>query len=211
MFPPLLTRARRKFAVRKIFIFMKKIVCHSRKISVRTAARRWCTLVKQEFTQFVKQYEHLVYTVCLRFVRSEAAAQDLTQETFLSAWLHRQSCPKGYERHWLSRIAANKCKDHLQSAWSRHVELPGEDGIPSVLSPPAEEIALSALQAKAAQRAIEAFPEPYGSVLRLCLLEQRTVEETAAILNRPPKTVYTQFHRGKKLLREQLERGTPHV
>ena len=91
------------------------------------------------------------------------------------------------------------------------MDLPGEDGIPSALSPPAEDLALSALQAQAVQTAIEHFPEPYGSVLRLCLLEQRTAEETALLLKRPLKTVYTQFHRGKKLLREQLERGTTHV
>lgn len=169
------------------------------------------SLEKQEFTQFVTQYEHLVYTICLRFVRSEAAAKDLTQETFLSAWLHRKSCPAGYERQWLGRIAANKCKDHLQSAWNRHVDLPGEDGLPSALSPPAEEAALRTLQVQAAQRAIEDFPEPYGSVLRLCILHQHSPEEAALALGRPVKTIYTQLQRGKKLLREQLERGTTHV
>ena len=168
-------------------------------------------LKKSEFTQLLEQHEAPVYTLCLRLVKDSEAARDLTQETFLSAYLHMDTCPKGYERQWLGRIAANKCKDHLQSAWQRRVALPGDESLPPGLSPPAEELALSRLQARDARAAMEAFPEPYGSVLRLCLLEQRTVEETALRLGRPVKTVYTQLQRGKKLLREQLERGTTHV
>ncbi|MBQ8852377.1 MAG: RNA polymerase sigma factor [Oscillibacter sp.] len=166
---------------------------------------------KREFTAFVEQYERLVYTICFQFTREAHAAQDLTQDTFLSAYLHMDACPKGYERQWLGRIATNKCKDHLQSAWSRHVDLPGDEGMPPGLSPPAEEVALQKLRAADAKEAIRGFPEPYGAVLRLCLLEERSAEEAAAALGRPVKTVYTQLNRGKKLLREQLERRRDHV
>ena len=176
-----------------------------------TAAREVVTLNKTEFTQFVEQYERLVYTICFQFTREAHTAQDLTQDTFLSAYLHINTCPKGYERQWLGRIAANKCKDHLQSAWQRRVDLPGDEGMPPGLSPPAEAGALERLQAADAKAAIEAFPEPYGPVLRRCLLEERSVEEAALALGRPVKTEYTQLNRGKKLLRQQLERRKRHV
>ena len=176
-----------------------------------TTRKEVVSLNKTEFTAFVEQYERLVYTVCFQFLREPSAAQDLTQDTFLSAYLHMDTCPKGYERQWLGRIAANKCRDYLQSAWSRRVSLPGDEGMPPGLSPPAEEVALQKLRAKDARDAIEHFPEPYGQVLRLCLLEEHTAEEAALRLGRPVKTVYTQLHRGKKLLREQLERGITHV
>ena len=48
--------------------------------------------------------------------------------------------------------------------------------------------------------------EPYGPVCRLCLLEERSPEEAALALGRPVKTIHTQLARGKKLLRQQLER-----
>ena len=73
-------------------------------------------MTKEQFSELVHQYERLVYTVCFQLVRDGPAAEDLTQETFLSAYLHRESIPKGYERQWLGRIAANKAKDYLQSA-----------------------------------------------------------------------------------------------
>ena len=44
-------------------------------------------------------------------------------------------------------------------------------------------------------------------VCRLCLLAERTPEEAALALGRPVKTVYTQLSRGRKLLREALERS----
>ena len=77
-------------------------------------------MTKEQFSHLVSQYERLVYTICFQLVRDASTAEDLTQDTFLSAYLHRDAIPQGYERQWLGRIAANKAKDHLQSAWSRH-------------------------------------------------------------------------------------------
>lgn len=85
---------------------------------------------KEQFSQLVIQYERLVYTICFQLVRSAPAAEDLTQETFLAAYLHRDTMPEGYERQWLGRIAANKAKDYLQSAWNRHTVLPGDEALP---------------------------------------------------------------------------------
>ena len=52
-------------------------------------------ITKERFTELVLQYERLVYTVCFQLVREPAAAEDLTQETFLSAYIHRESMPEG--------------------------------------------------------------------------------------------------------------------
>ena len=94
-------------------------------------------ITNKSFSRLVEQYERLVYTVCFQLVRDAAAAEDLTQESFLSAYLHRDAIPAGYERQWLCRVASNKAKDYLQSAYQRHTLLPGEEKIPPGLSPPA--------------------------------------------------------------------------
>ena len=161
-------------------------------------------ITQQQFSQFVSQYQRLVYTICFQFVRDAAAAEDLTQETFLSAYLHRDTIPPGYERQWLGRIAANKAKDHLQSAWSRRCVLPGDENLPPGLAPPAEAAVLERAEARSIQTAIDSLREPYGSVCRLCLLQERTAEEAARLLHRPVKTIHTQLYRGKLLLRQQL-------
>lgn len=58
--------------------------------------------------------------------------------------------------------------------------------------------------------AIGRLSEPYRPVCRMCLLEERSVEETALALGRPVKTVHTQLRRGKAFLRQQLERSESH-
>ena len=167
-------------------------------------------MTKDQFSQLVSQYERLVYTVCFQLVREPAAAEDLTQETFLSAYIHRESMPEGYERQWLSRIAANKAKDHLQSAWNRRTVLPGEEELARGLAPPAEEAVLRRSGEADILRAIRELKEPYRQACRLCLLEEQSPEEAALALGRPVKTVYTQLSRGKKMLREALERSGRH-
>lgn len=174
--------------------------------------RGWCdgvgSMTKEQFQALVLKYERLVYTICFQLVRDAAAAEDLTQETFVSAYVHRESIPEGYERQWLGRVAVNKAKDHLQSAWSRHTVLSGErEDFFRGLAPPAEEAALRRSAAAEIREAVERMREPYRQVCRLCLLEERSPEEAALALGRPVKTVYTQLSRGKRLLREELERG----
>ena len=167
-------------------------------------------MTKESFSRFVEQYERLVYTICFQLVRDTAAAEDLTQDTFLSAYLHRDSIPAGYERQWLGRIAANKAKDYLQSAWKRRTVLPGDEGMMPGLSPPAEEIVLARNEVRDIAAVISQLKEPYRPVCQLCLLEGRTPEEASRILGRPTKTIHTQLYRGKRLLREQLERRDSH-
>ena len=137
----------------------------------------------------------------------ETHCEDLTQETFLSAYLHRDAIPPGYERQWLCRVATNKAKDYLQSAYQRHTLLPGEDNIPPGLSPPAEETVLRRSAAAEIRDLILHMRQPYQPVCRLCLLEEKTPEEAALALGRPGKTIHTQLSRGKRMLREALERS----
>lgn len=75
----------------------------------------------------VQKYQSLVYTVCHQLVPDVGDAQDLTQETFLAAWRAIDRCPPGFEKQWLARIAANKAKDYLRSAWVRRVNTPGDE------------------------------------------------------------------------------------
>ena len=71
----------------------------------------------EQFTHMVQQYERLVYTICYQFTKDHQLAEDLAQETFLAAYSHRGDCPADNYKPWLARIAANKAKDYLKSAY----------------------------------------------------------------------------------------------
>ncbi len=166
---------------------------------------------EQQFTALMQRYQAYVYTVCYRFVLDAAQAEDLAQETFLAAYLHRESCPAGNEKPWLARIAVNKAKDLLKSGWSRRVLLAQseEDGpMEAAAAPPEEQPEEHSLHREctdAVRRAVCGLPPPYHDVAVLVFLQEKTPDEAARMTRRPTKTVYTQLSRAKKLLAEELK------
>lgn len=127
-----------------------------------------------EFNALVRQYQGLVYTVCHQLVPDEGDAQDLAQETFLAAWRAIDRCPPGYEKQWLARIASNKAKDYLRSAWVRRVNTPGDDILALEGAPPGsdpEQQVLDAMSEETLTGKILGMREPYRTPCRLMLLE----------------------------------------
>ena len=143
-----------------------------------------------EFDRLVRQYQGLVYTVCHQLVPDVGEAQDLTQETFLAAWRSIDRCPPGFEKQWLARIASNKAKDYLRSAWVRRVNTPGDEVLALEGAPPEsdpEQQVLETLGEEELTRRILALREPYKTPCRLMLLEQHTAAEAARLCGRPPE------------------------
>ena len=105
-------------------------------------------MTSDEFSQLVRQYERLVYTICYQFTKDHQLAEDLAQETFLSAYTHRDDCPPGSYKPWLARIATNKAKDYLKSAYHRRVSAAEDGEMPAVADvlnamPPPEDITIA--------------------------------------------------------------------
>lgn len=122
----------------------------------------------------VQKYQALVYTVCHQLVPDVQEAQDLTQETFLAAWRAIDRCPPGFEKQWLARIAANKAKDYLRSAWVRKMNTPGDEVLALEGAPPGmqpEQQVLDALGEEELTEMILDLREPYCTPCRLVLLE----------------------------------------
>ena len=116
-------------------------------------------------------------------------------------------CPPGYEKQWLARIASNKAKDYLRSAWVRRVNTPGDDILALEGAPPGsdpEQQVLDAMSEETLTGKILGMREPYRTPCRLMLLEGRTAAEAAALCGRPQKTVEAQIYRAKKMLAEQI-------
>ena len=167
-------------------------------------------MTNAQFATLVEQYQRLVYTVCYQLVQDHQLAEDLTQDTFVSAFTHMDSCPPEHYKPWLARIAANKARDHLKSAWARRVNAPGDEGFPQspppgTAAPPGpEDLAVTEDEAAAIRAMVRSLREPYLQVSVMYFLEERSVEEISRALRRPPKTVHTQLFRAKKMLREQI-------
>lgn len=67
------------------------------------------------FDKLYKVTEKEIWFTCISFLKNETNAQDIMQETYITAFLKIQTLEKTARfRSWLNRIAVNKCKDYLK-------------------------------------------------------------------------------------------------
>ena len=115
---------------------------------------------------------------------------------------------------WLTRIVINEALGRLRSNRRRHAHLEAE-GV-SVLetyrealmrgseaAPPDAALAREQLR-QLLERAVAALPDNFRTVFVLREIEGLSVEETAEVLDIPPATVKTRFHRARQKLQAAL-------
>ena len=160
----------------------------------------------QEFTNLVRQYSKLIFTVCQRFVKDYQEAENLTQDTFLTAYRAIDSFVGNNYKPWLVRIAANKCKDYLKSAYFRTTEPTEQETLEQVRDDRAiYEDVEAAERISLVRRACDQLPDPYREVAVLRFIKDRSFDEIARRLDRPLKTVQTQGYRARGKLRKLLK------
>lgn len=151
----------------------------------------------------IDQYQNLIFSICYRMTGDYFAAEDQTQETFLSAYKSRNQFDGENAKAWLCKIAANKSIDYLKSAqrraeptdWESMPELSGRDGIP-------EQEAYESIVRETLLRRCRQLKPPYSEVAELYFYEEASPEEIAKKLHRRLKTVQTQIYRARNILRE---------
>ena len=147
-----------------------------------------------------------MFTVCYRLVGNYHDAQNLTQDTFIAAFNHIGEMDGTNIKGWLVRIASNKSKDLLKSAYYRRVSIMEDiselDILREEMSP--ERILIEGETGEIIRQSIVSLPEPYHDVAVLFFLEEISVEAIATRLSRPKKTVQSQLYRAKLKLRDEL-------
>jgi len=158
---------------------------------------------KRAFTFLVKRYSTRIYNLAYRFSGSKAAAEDITQDTFIKVFqaLPNADLDRPF-KPWLYRIAVNTAISHL-----RKVKPVLNDELiqakPSKSKGP-DELAIDLELQGRLQSAILKLPLKYRRVVILRYLEEITFRQISEILNIPEGTVKTNFQRAKIILRREL-------
>lgn len=152
----------------------------------------------------MKEYGRLVFTVCYSMTGDYFQSEDLAQETFVSAYRHLDTFDGKNEKGWLTKIAANKCRDFLKSAANRRVK-PTEDkvfaAIPSGAQSP--EDALLSEDAKTRMLCLcSRLKQPYSDIAVAYFLQEESPQEIADRTGKNIKTVQTQIYRAKAMLKK---------
>ncbi|ASA21010.1 sigma-70 family RNA polymerase sigma factor [Paenibacillus donghaensis] len=152
------------------------------------------------FYEQVSAQRRKLYGIAYSYLRSEADALEVLQETTCRAWQKRKSL-RNPERFtpWLVRILINCCKDELKRR--KHIvtaEQPErfEDGVMEMRSDHRLDM----------DQALDAVKPKYRQVLVLKYYKDMTVSDIAEVLDKPEGTVKTWLNKGLKQLRDRMKR-----
>ena len=148
-----------------------------------------------------------VFGLCLRLSRDWFAAEDLAQDTFLSAWQALDRFDGANETAWLAKIATRKCLDHLRSAAVRRTQAAEDTTLLAFPAPErrqTENVFFEEHFEASLRGACEALREPYREAALGYYCEGRTHAEIAARGGVPLDTIRTRCYRAKQMLREIL-------
>jgi RNA polymerase sigma-70 factor (ECF subfamily) len=163
---------------------------------------------KEKLIELMNRYKDLVFSVCLKMTGDYFTAEDITQETFISAYQHLSEFDGQSEKAWLCRIAGNKCVDYLRAAERRAVataeeEMPqeatsGRDG-------PLEQL-VAADTMERLRKSCSELPEPYKTPAILYFDQGLTAREISDRTNEPVKTVQSKIYRAREMLKKKIRK-----
>ena len=132
-----------------------------------------------------------------------ARAEDVVQEALLRAWQNSASLVngRGSVRGWLLTVVRNLVTDGVRARRARPAEVRGDAPVAPVQRDHAERVAATLT----VEDALPQLSRPYREVLEQVYLAERTVKETAEILQIPAGTVKSRCHYGLRALREIVE------
>ncbi len=169
---------------------------------------------RAEFAKMVDAYSAPIYRLGLRMLGNEQDAEDVLQNTFLSALTHLPSFEgRSSVLTWLYRIAVNEAlmilrrgkpevniDDHDSSDENENIhptQFVDWGALP-------EDKLLSAEGKQALDHAIQNLPENLHMVFLLRDIQELSIKDTADILNLTEANVKVRLLRARLMLREQL-------
>lgn len=155
----------------------------------------------QAYGDLVDRYKNALYHHCFAIVRNEDAAEDIAQDTFITAYYKLRSYNPQYRLStWLFKIATNKALTWLKKA-SRET-LADDTFITSITSPhpgPDKQAEMQELH-----DAVSKLRPSYRSVISLYYWQGLSYQEIATVLAAPTGTVKVWMARAKKDLKKEL-------
>ena len=170
------------------------------------------------FQAMMGETQRRAYSMALQLTRNSSDAEDLVQDTFVKAWKGFDSYIPGRPfLNWLLRIMQRAYLDSrrrdnpIRKAESLNSMISPNDGevqelpIADSAPTPDEEIIHNEFRQQLSL-ALDQLPEVYRSAIMMCDLEGMSYFEIADVQKTTIGTVRSRIHRGRKLLREIIQK-----
>jgi RNA polymerase sigma factor (sigma-70 family) len=168
------------------------------------------------FNRLVLAYQDMVYNQAYRMMGDVDAAEDATQEAFISAFRNIRSYRGGSFRGWLLRIVTNACYDELRRRQRRPAvplePLTSDDEeieSPSWIADTGELPEESALRSElgiAIQNCLDELPDEFRAMVVLVDVQGLNYQEAAEIIGKPVGTVKSRLSRARVRMRDCLQK-----
>lgn len=166
----------------------------------------------EAFEVFYDRHGGVAYSLAYRIVGEKAAAEDVTQEAFISLWRSgaRFDSTRGSVRSWMLSIVRNRAIDQLRSKAGKAPKLAFDDD--SILEQrPAEELteeeAMRHETASEVRGALGSLPGDQSKVIELAYFGGFSHSEIARMLGVPLGTVKGRMRLGLEKIRGELAEG----
>jgi len=139
-------------------------------------------------TELYDQFFPMVYGLALRVTGDRTAAEDLTQEVFVSLWERPAAFDpgRGRLRPWLAAVTHHRAVDWVRRRAIR--QRYAAEVRPDPPPPSMEEQAVSAAVAKRVRAAVDDLPDGQRAAIMLAYFEGKTYRQVAGILGVPEGT-----------------------
>jgi len=174
--------------------------------ALRELARRFSRRDVVAFETVFKVFKSAIFAIGIVELGDPSEAEDLVQETFRRAWTAAGSLVEPDKlRPWLYAIARNLCADMKESQRRRPqpmevVPEPPPRETPS--SPFAD--AVRSEKARKIQHLLGTVPDQFRTVLAMRLIEERSYQKIADILDVPIHFVKNAIARGGRMLVQKI-------
>jgi len=157
------------------------------------------------FEGIVARWEGPLVNLAWRYTRNEALAEEMAQEAFLHCFRKLRQWRRDAEfSTWLFALAINVYRSILRKRRPQIEEETALEVLAGACSTEAE--LLEDEQNEIVRRAVTYLPETYRDAIIIYHFDEMDLATTASRLGLPEGTVKARLHRGRKLLKERLEK-----
>ncbi|SHN46290.1 RNA polymerase sigma factor [Cryptosporangium aurantiacum] len=164
------------------------------------------------FAELYDRYAELVHVVAVSLLRDRAAAEEVTQDVFVSMWTNPGAYQpeRGSVRTWLTMLARRRAIDAVRAAESRQrLTTAAYSAVPPGPTPPDEAVLTSDLVATV-RTAVDTLPDAQRTAILLAYHDGLTAGEISARLGIPEGTAKWRLRAGlQRLARRVTDDGHP--
>jgi RNA polymerase sigma-70 factor (ECF subfamily) len=154
------------------------------------------------------QFSSFVFGLAQRVIGDARAAEDVSQEVFLSMWEHPEAFEpaRGSLRTWLGTLAHRRAVDHVRREEARRRRAQREAERRPTYIPDVEEMATAMVRAERVRDALDVLPEEQRRCIQLAYFGGKTYRQVAEVLGIPEGTAKSRLRLGLRRIAEALER-----